>query len=91
MSKKAEEYLQNTIGVYCHLRMAVNHISCIKGSHISLSKHDRYMNNKMTKLENEAKATIKPIEKYLTDTGTIDEVEEMITQMHTLIDPIISK
>ena len=49
------------------------------------------MNNKMTKLENEAKATIKPIEKYLTDTGTIDEVEEMITQMHTLIDPIISK
>jgi hypothetical protein len=91
MTKKAEEYLQNTIGVYCHLKMAMNHISCIKGSHASLSKHDKYMQNKMAKLEKEVEATIRPIEKYLTDTGTIGEVEDMILQMHTLIDPIISK
>lgn len=91
MTKKETEYLQNTIGTYCHLRMAINHISCIKGSHITLSKHDKYMQNKMNKLEKEVQATIRPIEKYLTDVGTIDAVEEMILQMHSLIDPIISK
>lgn len=89
MTKKAEEYLQNTIGVYCHLTMALNHISCIKGSHESLSKHDRYMTNKMNRLQKEVEATIKPIERYLKDVGTLDDVEKMILQMHELIDPII--
>jgi len=91
MTKKAQEYLQNVIGVYCHLKMAMNHVSCIKGAHTSLSKHDRYMNNKMMKLEKEIKTTIGPIEKYLNDVGTINEVEDMICEIHSLVEPIISK
>lgn len=90
MTKQEEEYLYNTIGIYCHLRMASNHISCIKGSHQSLSKHDRYMANKMAKLEKEVLGTIKPIESFLKANGNLDQVEEMISKMHELIDPIIS-
>lgn len=81
--KKQREQLHNTIGLYVHLKMALNHMACIDTAELP----NNYIRNKMSDLETAAIKLMKPIELNLGD--SLDLVEETIINIHDRIEDII--
>jgi hypothetical protein len=81
--KKQQEQLHNTIGLYVHLKMALNHMACIDIDDLP----NNYVKNKMRDLKISAEKLMKPIEINLGD--GLDMVEETIINIHDRIEDIL--
>ena len=89
--KNEEEYLHNVVGIYIHAQMLINHISCIKGSSSTTNSHDKYVFNKMVDVEKTLTKLTAPISRFLKDQGNIEEIEDLVGEMHDIVEPILNK
>lgn len=89
--KNEEEYLHNVVGIYIHAQMLINHISCIKGSSSTTNSHDKYVFNKMVDVEKTLIKLTAPISRFLEDQGNLEEIEDLVGEMHDIVEPILNK
>lgn len=89
--KNEEAYLHNVVGIYIHAQMLINHIFCIKGSSSTTNSHDKYVFNKMADVEKNLLKLTSPISRFLRDQGNLEDIEELIMEMHDIVEPILNK
>lgn len=77
--------LYNMLGVYVSGVMLRNHLQCI-----NKNSKDKYLQNKMRKADDEIRKLLAPIERYVKDNGAEDDIDNMIAEIHVMIDPIIT-
>ena len=68
--------IHNTKHAYIHLKMALNHLSCID------KELGSYANNKFRALKKETEKTFKAMEQELERNGDTEDIEEMIIKLH---------
>ena len=71
--------------------MLINHISCIKGSSSTTNSHDKYVFNKMVDVEKTLIKLTAPISRFLKDQGNLEEIEDLVGEMHDIVEPILNK
>ena len=83
--KKDEIY--NVIGIYIHANMLMNHLECIKDQ----LDDNKYLLNKIVEAKKSLLKIVNPVDRYIISEGNKDRIENMIIEIHDLIDPVLEK